>query len=118
MADREIYEFGAFRLDVAEHSLREHGKPVVLKPKVFETLALLVRNAGHLLSKQELMARLWPDAVVDETNLNKNVWLIRRALGESGDSSEYIETVPRIGYRFIGAVRRVDSGVGAAHLLR
>jgi eukaryotic-like serine/threonine-protein kinase len=111
LADREIYEFGAFQLDVAEHSLRENGKPVVLKPKVFETLALLVRNAGHLLSKQELMARLWPDAVVDETNLNKNVWLIRRALGESGDSSEYIETVPRIGYRFIGAVRRVDSGV-------
>ena len=114
MADREIYEFGAFQLDVAEHSLREHGKRVVLKPKVFETLALLVRNAGHLLSKQELMARLWPDAVVDETNLNKNVWLIRRALGESGDSSEYIETVPRIGYRFIGAVRRIDPGPGPA----
>ncbi len=108
MTDHEIYEFGAFRLDVAEHSLSEGGRPVALKPKVFETLVLLVRNAGHLLSKQELMSRLWPDAVVDETNLNKNVWLIRRALGESGDTSESIETVPRIGYRFIGAVRRVE----------
>src|SRR6185369_2058895 len=58
--------------------------------------------------KQELMSALWPDAVVDETNLNRNVWLIRRALGGSGDSSEYIETVPRIGYRFVGAARPVD----------
>lgn len=108
MPDQEIYEFGAFRLDVGEHSLSDRGKPVALKPRVFETLVLLVRNAGHLLSKQELMSRLWPDAVVDETNLNKNVWLIRRALGESGDSSEYIETVPRVGYRFVGTVRRVE----------
>ncbi|HEX4439174.1 MAG TPA: winged helix-turn-helix domain-containing protein, partial [Thermoanaerobaculia bacterium] len=84
-----------------------------LKPKVFETLVLLVRNAGHLLTKQELMSRLWPDAVVDETNLNRNVWLIRRALGGSGDSSEYIETVPRIGYRFVDDVRRIDADAAA-----
>jgi len=103
----EIYEFGAFRLDVAEHSLSEDGKPVALKPKVFETLVLLVRNAGHLLPKQELMSRLWPDAVVDETNLNRNVWLIRRALGGNGESADYIETVPRVGYRFVGDVRRI-----------
>ncbi|HEY1252935.1 MAG TPA: tetratricopeptide repeat protein [Thermoanaerobaculia bacterium] len=108
MREREIYEFGPFRLDVAEHSLHDGRRPIALKPKVFETLVLLVRNAGHLLSKQELMSRLWPDAVVDETNLNKNIWLIRRALGETADSSEYVETVPRVGYRFIGAVRRVE----------
>ena len=109
LREREIYEFGEFRLDVGEHSLWNGRKPIALKPKVFETLVLLVRDAGHLLSKQELMARLWPDAVVDETNLNKNIWLIRRALGESGDSSDLIETVPRIGYRFVGAVQRIVS---------
>jgi DNA-binding winged helix-turn-helix (wHTH) protein/tetratricopeptide (TPR) repeat protein len=109
LPEKEIYEFGAFRLDVSEHSLSANGKAVPLKPKVFETLVLLVRNAGHLLSKQELMSRLWPDAVVDETNLNRNVWLIRRALGGSGDSSECIETVPRVGYRFVGSVRRIET---------
>jgi len=108
LSQREIYEFGAFRLDVAEHSLSARGRAVPLKPKVFETLLLLVRNAGHLLPKQELMSQLWPDAVVDETNLNRNVWLIRRALGDGDDSSEYIETVPRIGYRFVGEVRRIE----------
>ena len=108
LREREIYEFGPFRLDVTEHSLHDGRRPIALKPKVFETLVLLVRNAGHLLSKQELMSRLWPDTVVDETNLNKNIWLIRRALGETADPSEYIETVPRVGYRFLGAVRRLD----------
>jgi len=113
LREREIYEFGEFRLDVGEHSLWNGQRTIALKPKVFETLVLLVRDAGHLLSKQELMARLWPDAVVDETNLNKNVWLIRRALGESGDSSEYIETVPRVGYRFVGRARRVERDAAA-----
>ncbi len=107
MPDREIFEFGPYRLDVAEHRLRDGDRPVLLKPKVFETLVLLVRNAGRLQSKADLMKALWPDAVVDETNLNKNIWLIRRALGGSGDSSEYIETVPRIGYRFTASVQRV-----------
>lgn len=106
LAQKEIYEFGTFRLDVAEHSLRDAGRQVSLKPKVFETLVLLVRNAGHLLSKQELLSALWPDAVVDETNLNKNIWLIRRALGDRDETSPYIETVPRVGYRFAAPVVR------------
>ena len=109
MSNREIFEFGPYRLDVSEHRLGDGDRPIALKPKVFETLVLLVRNAGHLLSKADLMKALWPDAIVDETNLNKNVWLIRRALGGTGDSSEYIETVPRIGYRFTANVRRIAS---------
>ena len=108
MPQREIYEFGHFRLDVAEHVIRKGDRLVALKPKVFETLVLLVRNAGHLIPKQELMSRLWPDTVVDETNLNRNIWLIRRALGEQNEASGYIETVPRIGYRFVAQVRRID----------
>ena len=108
MPQREIYEFGHFRLDVAEHVIREGDRLVTLKPKVFETLVLLVRNAGHLIPKQELLSRLWPDTVVDETNLNRNIWLIRRALGEQHGAPGYIETVPRVGYRFVAQVRRVD----------
>ena len=113
MSPREIFAFGPFRLEVAEHRLREGDRLIALKPKVFETLVLLVRNSGHLLTKADLMKALWPDAIVDETNLNKNVWLIRRALGGSGDSSEYIETVPRIGYRFTATVRRIDTETDA-----
>ncbi|HWZ84795.1 MAG TPA: tetratricopeptide repeat protein [Thermoanaerobaculia bacterium] len=106
MTQNEIFEFGRFRLDVAEHSLREGDRPIPLKPKVFETLVLLVRRAGHLVSKQDLLSQLWPDAVVDETNLNKNIWLIRRALGEGDETGTYIETIPRVGYRFVATVTR------------
>ena len=109
LTQKEIYEFGPYRLDVGEHTLVRADRAVALKPKVFETLVLLVRNAGHLLSKQELMSALWPDAVVDETNLNKNIWLIRRALGEGDEASTHIETIPRVGYRFVAAVRRVEA---------
>lgn len=105
----DIFEFGPFRLDVAEHVLSEAGRPIPLKPKVFETLVILVRNSGHLLTKRDLMSALWPETVVDETNLTKNIWLIRRALGEREDSAVYIETVPRVGYRFVGAIRRLEA---------
>ena len=105
----DTFEFGPFRLDVAEHVLSETGRAIPLKPKVFETLVLLVRNSGHLMTKQDLMSALWPETVVDETNLTKNIWLIRRALGEREDSAAYIETVPRVGYRFVGAIRRVEA---------
>ena len=118
MSQKEIFEFGTFRLDVAEHSLRSGERRVILKPKVFETLVLLVRNAGHLLSKQDLMSALWPDAVVDETNLNKNIWLIRRALDEGDGTSTYIETVPRVGYRFVAPVVTVAAALRAGPVSR
>ncbi len=100
----ERYRFGPFRLDVAERRLTRDGKPTSLQPRVFDTLALLVRNAGHLLTKEQLMAALWPDTVVEESNLTKNIWTIRKAL-EDQDGSDYIETVPRVGYRFVAPVR-------------
>ncbi len=108
----ECYRFGPFRLDVAERRLTRDGKPTSLQPRVFDTLALLVRNAGHLLTKEELMAALWPDAVVEESNLTKNIWTIRKALGDQ-DGSDYIETVPRVGYRFVAPVRIEEAAGGA-----
>src|SRR5918993_5214100 len=102
------YEFGPFRLDPAERLLLRDGETVPLEPKVFDTLLLLVRNSGHLLAKDELMNKVWPDAVVEEGSLTRNISTLRRALGDGENGQRYIETVPRRGYRFVARVR--DSG--------
>jgi DNA-binding winged helix-turn-helix (wHTH) protein/Tfp pilus assembly protein PilF len=102
-----LYAFGPFELDPRERLLRREGAPVPLEPRVFETLLVLVRNAGHLLAKEELLQALWPDTVVAEANLARNIWLLRRALAEPEDGRRYVETVPRVGYRFTAAVRQV-----------
>src|SRR6185369_54347 len=105
--ERAIYEFGPFRLDAAEQMLTRGGEPVPLAPKVVETLLVLVERAGHLVTKDELMAKLWPDTFVDESNLAQYVFRLRRILGGEGDQV-YIETVPRRCYRFVQAVRQVQ----------
>ena len=102
------YEFGEFRLDAGQRLLFRESRPVPLAPKVVETLLALVERGGLLVTKDELMARLWPDAFVEESNLTQNVFLLRKALG----GAEYIETVPRRGYRFRGEVRHSPAGVG------
>jgi DNA-binding winged helix-turn-helix (wHTH) protein/Tol biopolymer transport system component len=106
-ADRnrqEIYEFGPFRLEPAERKLLRDGEVVDLTQKVFDMLVMLVRNSGHLLEKDDLIRSLWPDSFVEEGNLSNNVWILRKVLG---NDHEYIETVPRRGYRFVGAVRQL-----------
>src|ERR1700730_523770 len=100
----EIYEFGPFRLEPVERKLLRGNEAVALTPKAFDTLHLLVRNSGHLLEKDELIRMLWPDSFVEEGNLANNIFLLRKALGQD---PEYIETVPKKGYRFVGAVRRL-----------
>ena len=102
----ELYEFGPFRLEPAERKLSRNDEPVVLTPKAFDTLLLLVRNSGHLLEKDELIRTLWPDSFVEEGNLSNNIFVLRKALGED---PQYIETIPRRGYRFVGAVRQLPS---------
>jgi pimeloyl-ACP methyl ester carboxylesterase/DNA-binding winged helix-turn-helix (wHTH) protein len=98
------YEFAGFHLDVPERRLLRDGAELYLAPKVFDTLCLLVENAGHLMTKEELLRRLWPDAVVEENNLNKNISALRKILGQSSTSESCIETVPRVGYRFVANV--------------
>ena len=113
-ADRdtpELYEFGPFRLDPAERKLLRGNEPVELTPKAFDTLVLLVRNSGHLLGKEKFMAILWPDSFVEEGSLSNNIFLLRKALG---DNPEFIETVPRRGYRFVGAVRQLPHALAPA----
>jgi DNA-binding winged helix-turn-helix (wHTH) protein/Tol biopolymer transport system component len=98
-----IYVFGPFRLDPVERKLLRGDEIVVLTPKAFDTLVLLVRNHGRVLEKEELIRLLWPDTFVEEGSLTNHIFLLRKALGENG----FIETVPRQGYRFVGAVKQL-----------
>jgi DNA-binding winged helix-turn-helix (wHTH) protein/TolB-like protein/Flp pilus assembly protein TadD len=101
------YEFGPFRLDVAERLFLKNEAPVALTPKAFQMLVVLVERSGHLVEKDELLKELWRDQFVEESNLSQNIYLLRKALGEGPDEHQYIETVPRRGYRFIADVREV-----------
>jgi len=106
MRRREQYEFGEFTLDVPERRLLRGGACVHLPPKAYDVLVMLVREAGRLVTKQELLARVWPEAFVEEGILTVHVSSLRRALGDSNSSPSYIETVPRSGYRFVASVTR------------
>ena len=98
------YEFGPFRLDVSEHLLLRDGQPVVLTPKVFDVLRVLVQNAGHLVEKERLLSEVWANSFVEEGGLNRNVSILRKALGEKASGEHYIQTVPKLGYRFVAPV--------------
>ena len=104
------YEFGAFRLIPCEHLLLRDGTPVPIPPKAFETLVVLVEESGHLIEKDELMQKLWPDSFVEEANLTHHIWMLRKALGEKEDGQQYIQTVPRLGYRFVADVQQSIAG--------
>src|SRR5262245_19192275 len=78
--------------------------PVPLTPKAFDTLLLLVENRGRLVEKEALMKSVWPDSFVEENNLNRSIYILRKALGESSAQAKYIETVPKHGYRFVASV--------------
>jgi DNA-binding winged helix-turn-helix (wHTH) protein/pimeloyl-ACP methyl ester carboxylesterase len=107
-AVRGAYRFGPFHLDVRERRLSRGGEVIPLRLKVFDTLLVLVENAGRLVTKQELLDTVWPETTVEENNLNHNVSVLRKALGEKATGQQYIETVPRVGYRFAAPV---DAGV-------
>ena len=100
------YEFGEFRLDAGERRLLREGKAVPLPPRAFDLLLVLVKHHGHRMGKDELLNSVWPDMFVEDANLPTNVSLIRKALGENGDGQQFIETVPKHGYRFVAPVRK------------
>jgi serine/threonine protein kinase len=112
---KHFYAFGPFRLDSEKRVLVRDGVPVPLAPKATEILLVLVEKAGHLVDKDALINRAWPDAFVEEGNLNKNVFFLRKALGEWHPGREYIETVPKRGYRFVAPVSEVTHAEGASH---
>lgn len=101
---KRFYIFGVFRIDVTERVLLKEKAVVPLTPKVFDTLLFLVENGGHMLSKEELIEKVWPDSFVEENNLAQNISMLRKTLGEGVDGTKYIETVPKRGYRFVADV--------------
>jgi len=104
---KRFYEFGPFRIDPEERQLLRGQEPVPVTPKGFETLLILIRNSGRVVTKEDLMKALWPDSFVEESNLTQNIFTLRKALGESAQDARYIATVPGRGYRFAEKVKHV-----------
>lgn len=120
MANRSRgYQFGTFQIDSVERVLFHNGEPVVLTAKAFDTLLALVERHGHVVGKRELMDRVWPETHVDENNLAQNISLLRKVLDSAEHGHEYIETIPRRGYRFVADVLEVDDlTTDATHFVR
>ena len=103
LPDRRSYAFGPYVLDVGQRRLLRDGRPVAMRPKIFDTLRALVENNDRLLHKEELMAMVWPDATLEESNLTHNLSVLRKILGQSKET-QYVVTVPGRGYRFTAPV--------------
>lgn len=110
---RQAYEFGPFRVDVDERVLRRGSEVIPLRPKVFDTLLVLVRHGDHVVPKEDLLKAVWPDSFVEEGSLTQNISSLRKVLEGAEDGRKYIETVPKRGYRFVAAVREVTGGRAA-----
>jgi DNA-binding winged helix-turn-helix (wHTH) protein len=108
----EVYAFGRVRVDVARHLVTGDGQPIAIAPKTFELLLILVRSGGRALSRRELAAALWPDTFVEEANLSFQISTLRKALGEGAEA--WIETVPKLGYRFTPPVRTEGAAIADA----
>jgi DNA-binding winged helix-turn-helix (wHTH) protein/tetratricopeptide (TPR) repeat protein len=102
--DDHLYQFGPFCLDASERVLLRDGRLVPLPPKAFSTLLALVLSRDHLVEKDTLMEKVWPDEFVEESNLAQHISMLRKALGDTVGNTKYIETVPRRGYRFVASV--------------
>jgi DNA-binding winged helix-turn-helix (wHTH) protein/TolB-like protein/Tfp pilus assembly protein PilF len=123
---RHFYQFGDFRLDAERNRLWRGGEIVPLSLKAIETLTVLVRNPGKVLERQALMDALWPNTIVEDANLTVAISQLRKAFGQNGDIDQFIETIPRIGYRFAADISEVEepaqllkeeaaTGNGSAH---
>jgi len=86
---KELYEFGPFRVDPEKETLLRAGEPVPLTPKTFQILLVLVRHSNEVVTKDDLMKTVWPDTFVEEANLSRNIFMLRKALGESPQEHRY-----------------------------
>ncbi len=107
-SSRCFYEFGPFRLDPEKNRLLRDGEPVHLSPKSLEALVVLVQNAGKLLEREALIQAVWADTFVEDANLTVAISHLRKVLGQNTETPEYIETIPRVGYRFVADVRETS----------
>ena len=104
---QELYEFGPFRVDPARETLLKAGMAVPLTPKTFQILLVLVRHGQEIVTKDDLMKSVWPDTFVEEANLSRNIFMLRKAMGETAQDHRYIVTIPGRGYRLTENVRLV-----------
>lgn len=104
----EVFEFGEFRMDPLDRSLRRQDHPVALQRRAFDVLLYLVRHPGRVVSKDELLKNVWPDAFVDENNLSQSISVLRKALGDHPGDNTYITTLPGRGYQFVAVVKVVE----------
>src|SRR5208283_659338 len=102
---KELYEFGPFRVDPEKETLLREGELVPLTPKTFQILLVLIRHNEEVVTKDDLMKMVWPDTFVEEANLSRNIFMLRKALGETAQDHQYILTVPGRGYRLAESVR-------------
>jgi DNA-binding winged helix-turn-helix (wHTH) protein/tetratricopeptide (TPR) repeat protein len=116
---KQLYEFGPFRVDAEKELLLRGEENVPLTPKTFQILLVLMRHNKEVVTKDDLLKFVWPDTFVEEANLSRNIFLLRKALGESPQDHQYVVTVPGRGYRFAEDVRLVAdqelSIVAASH---
>ena len=104
-----MHEFGPFRYDEEQHLLFRSGEIVPLAPKAVDLLHILLKQRGRVIGKAELMKALWPDTVVEEVGLARNISLLRKALGDDDGECAYIETIPKRGYRFAAETKTARS---------
>jgi TolB-like protein/Tfp pilus assembly protein PilF len=109
MAAGRQYVFGAYRLDEQGPMLFRDSEHVALPPKVVELLVALVQAAGAVLTREQLLQQLWPNTVVEEGSLTSHISLLRKALAAGGNGAEFIETLPKRGYRFVAPIKRSES---------
>jgi DNA-binding winged helix-turn-helix (wHTH) protein len=113
MAGLEVCEFGEFKLDAPERLLSRAGHAIALAPKTYDVLLALVRRAGRLVTKRELLDLVWPETSVEEGILSVHISTLRKALGGDEGERRYIETVSRTGYRFVAAVKQLTASLPA-----
>lgn len=110
----KIYEFSGFRLEQAQQRLLYRGEPVALKPKILDLLLFLIKSRGQLIAKDDLMREVWPDTIVEENNITVSMSILRKTLGEDRHKPQFIQTVPRRGYRFVADVVELSTDQLAA----
>lgn len=104
--ERSSFYFGPFRLDPEAAELRRDEQRIELRPKCLHLLLFLVERRGKLISREALLEQIWGDVIVGQETLSRTITEVRQALGDDADAPQYIETVPRHGYKFIAGVTR------------
>lgn len=109
-----FYVFDPFRIDLKQRLLLRDETPIALTPKAFDTLLVLVRNSGQIVTKDDLMKSVWPDIFVEEATLSQNIFTLRKVLGGESDVAEHIRTIPKRGYCFLTRVTEIRTGIDDA----